>query len=190
MEFRSSLSQLFHSFTFSSADISEWEGVEKLQLCMFDWDKKKVKRSKRWELDSSGFYSAVTTELDKPRYLLDYWAFTRRRQYNSAPLYRIGLLSYWCLKGSSWLEVPMFTQERSTSILFGGSFPLLLLDLPFYIAKRRSPILFECPFFLNSVTESYVVSNFYFNLIIFKVVLQSMGWWLDIIDSKIAKPQV
>lgn len=190
MKFRSSLSQLLHCFTFSKADTSEWEGVEKLQLCMmFDWDKKEVKRSKRWELHSSGFYSVVSTELDKPRYLLDYWVFRRRRQYSSAPWYRIGLLSYWCLKGSTWLEAPMSTQERSISILFGGSFPLLSLDLSFYIAKRRSPILFEFPFFLNSLTKSYVVANFYFNLIFFKV-LQSMGWWLDIIDSKIAKPQV
>lgn len=81
----------------------------------------------------------------------------------------------------------MFTQERSISVLFGGSFPLLLLNLAFSVAKKRSPIRFEFPFFLNSLTKSYVVLNFYFYMIIFKV-LQSMGWWLDTIDSKIGNP--
>lgn len=66
MKLRSGLSQLLHCFTFSKADTSEWEGVEKLQLCMmFVWDKKEVKRSKRWEPTSSGFYSIMSTELDK-----------------------------------------------------------------------------------------------------------------------------
>lgn len=33
---------------FSKIDTSEWEGAEKLQLCVtFGWDKNKVKRSKR-----------------------------------------------------------------------------------------------------------------------------------------------
>lgn len=82
-----------------------------------------------------------------------------------------------------------FTQERSIPILFGGSFCILLLDLSFSIAKKKSPILFEFPFFLNSLTKFYVVSNFYFDLVIFKV-LQSIVWWLDTVGSRAAKPQV
>lgn len=126
MKFRSSFSQLLHYFTFSRTNTSEWEGVEMLQLCMMFETRKKRKGAKggKWELDSSGFYSVWSKDLNKPQYLLDYWAFVRRRQYNSAPSFRIGLL---------W----------STHV--------------------------------HPLTKSYIVSNFYFDLIIFKV-LQSMGW--------------
>lgn len=149
MKFRGSFSQLLPCFTFSKTDTSEWEGVEKLQLCMmFEWDKKEMKRSKRWELDSSGFYSIMSKELDKPQCLLDYRVFIRRRQYNSAPLFR--------------------------TVTF-----LLMLERIQLVGSTH----------IHTLTKSHVVSNFYFDLIIFKV-LQSMEWWLDTVDSKIAKPQV
>lgn len=87
------------------------------------------------------------------------------------------------------MEAPTFTQEKSIPVSFGVSFRLLLLDLSFSVAKRESPILFEFPFFLNFLTKFYVVSNFYFDLVILKV-LHSIVWCLDTVGSKAAKPRV
>lgn len=45
-----------------------------LQLCMMFETRKKRKGAKggKWELDSSGFYSIWSKDLNKPQYLLDY----------------------------------------------------------------------------------------------------------------------
>lgn len=143
-----SFSQL-HCFAFAKTNTSKWKGVEKLQLCMmFYWDKK-VKRSKRWELDSSGFYSIMSTELDKPQCLLDYWTFIRRRQYDSVPLFRIGLLSCWCLKGSSWLEAPHSPRRGVFLFCLEVVFASCYWTYPFLLQKRKVPFCLNSPSFLT-----------------------------------------